>query len=121
LPLIEFICPNCQLSWNKRVPELKEIHDIQKCKRCEAEVSRQGLPSNLAVQRTGTNAATTDHIVGKDAAIRWDDFHGKKEQRDQIRGELGTHALSQTAEGSYTALTSEKLEKRKETYKKLNE
>lgn len=121
MPIIEFICTECNLSWDQRVPVLKDTHDFQNCKRCGASVSRQGLPSTIAVQRTGTSSATTDHIVGQDAALRWDEFHGKKEQRDSVRKDLGTHALTQTQEGSYTALTPEKLEKRKKAYKNLNE
>ena len=121
MPLIEYICPECNMAWNKRVPILSNDQNFQKCKRCGAEVPRQGLPSSVAIQRSGTSSATTDHIVGKDAATKWDAFHAKKEARDQVRKDLGTQALSQTPDGSYTALSPEQLKKRKEAYKFLNQ
>jgi len=121
LPLIEFICPQCSLAWAHRSPTISSEHNTQVCKRCGATVARQGLPSSLAIQRAGTASATTDHIVGQDAAQRWDEFHGKKEARDSIRKELGTQALSQTSDGTFTAASQERLQTRKQAYKFLNE
>ena len=120
MPLLEFICPECSLSWNKRVPIMTETYNYQKCKRCGIDVPKMGLPSYLAIQRTGTSSATTDHIVGSDAEKKWDAFHEKKETRDTIRKDTGVQALTQTTEGSYTPLTPAQLEKRKTAYKSLN-
>ena len=119
--MIEFICPSCSLSWTHRVAAVENAPDTQSCKRCSFEVARQGLPSSLAIQRAGTNAATTDHLVGQDAAVLWDEFHGKKEVRDTVRKELGTPALTQNVDGSYSAATPERISERKEAYKFLNE
>lgn len=95
-------------------------HDKQLCKRCGELVAREGIPSALAIKREGTTSATLDHVIGADAAVKWDSFHERKEERDQIRKELGTAALTQTADGSYAAATPELIEKRKKAYKSLN-
>ena len=120
MPLIEFICPSCSLAWTHRVPVVKPDQDSQKCKRCGSEVQRQGLPSKLAIQRTGTHSATTDHVVGEDAATRWNDFNEKKEVRDKVREETGSFALTKLKDGTYQPLTPERLKERKEAYKNLN-
>lgn len=121
MPLLEYICPKCQLSWSKRVPAPNPAQDIQPCKRCNAMVARQGLPSALAIERAGTSSATIDHVVGVDAEARWSDFHQKKEIRDQARQELGTPAVTQQADGTYTPVTPERMTDRKIAYKALSD
>ena len=121
MPMLEYICPSCNLSWTKRVPSLTKDFDAQPCKRCGLSVSRQGLPSALAIERAGTSSATLDHVVGKDAAARWDDFHEKKEVRDHVRQELGTPAITQMPDGSYAPVSAERMADRKTAYKALSD
>ena len=120
MPLLEFICPKCNLSWSFRTPSISDVHNNKLCKRCGTLVSRQGIPSSVAIQRTGTSSATTDHIVGQDASTRWNAFQEKKEERDSVRKDLGTYAISQNSDGSYGAVTSQKLEDRKQAYKSID-
>jgi hypothetical protein len=59
-------------------------------------------------------------VVGQDAETRWNEFHGKKEARDRVRGELGTPALTQKEDGTYAAATPELIATRKKAYESLN-
>jgi len=120
MPLLEYICPECNLSWNKRVPSNSPDYDQQPCKRCSAKVTRQGLPTQLAIGRAGTSSATIDHIVGQDAEVRWSDFNEKKEARDIVRKEIGSHAVTQLGDGSYAPVSSERMADRKAAYKALS-
>ena len=119
MPLIEYICPECNLAWNWRAPVISDSNDFQSCKRCGANTPRQGLPSHLGIQRTGTSSATTDHIVGQDAEVRWDQFQERKEERDLVRKETGSVALSEGQDG-YVPASPDLISLRKKAYEALN-
>ncbi len=118
---MEYICDSCHLSWNFRAPQISDVHNFQSCKRCGAQTPRQGLPSSLSIQRSGTSSATLDHVVGKDSEARWDQFNERKEERDTLRRDIGTPALTQKVDGGYEAATPEKIALRKKAYEALKQ
>jgi hypothetical protein len=94
---------------------MKEAPETVKCTKCATMIPRKGLPTTLSVGREGTTAETIDHVIGADAARRWDYYHKRIEERDQVRLATKSPSLSQTDTG-YVPLSEERKELRRKAY-----
>ena len=122
MPTYDYYCEKCELKFDKSRMKIEDR--VTDCPKCGTESERQVSIPNIG--RSGTSRTTTDILIGKEADTRWKGIHARKSEKDKIRKESGSHAVS-TQLGkdesgkinyAYKSVTKERLEERKAIYSK---
>lgn len=119
MPLNMFSCPACGLVFQARTQSPSQ--ETISCQRCKAPASKQSSLASFGISRVGMASETMDHAVGSAAQHRWEEIQKDREIRDQVRSEIGSHAVTQLPDGTYTAISEDHMKLRKQAYEPMNE
>lgn len=129
MPVYEFECQECTLRF-KRTLKMDE-HTSHPCPKCAADAPRlwegfgghQFAPGGTAVANSGVHDhdyPTADKAVGRNSEQRWDEIEAREKVKQAVREGGGTRALARRNGQDfveYTAMTEDRMEKRKAAYK----
>lgn len=110
----EYVCPNCDLHFEKLIPTQETPASLMECPRCGHMAQFQEIPSSVGISTTNFSERTIDVAIGADAERRWEDIHQRQAQRDRVRQESQQVGISMTGRSEFTPLTPEDHQRRGE-------
>lgn len=93
-------CPNC----NQRADRIVSSFAFN-FKAPSGQTQGSGVHGNSGVH--DLDYPTLDKAVGRSAAQKWSDYDSSQAERNKIRKESGSHALSMGADGSVSPMSKE--------------
>lgn len=113
MPTYEYACQACEVEFEELLTQSDEIQQFAKqhpCPQCGEPAPRIASAANFAFAAPARAAAgsgvhgqsgihdldypSVDKAVGRSSAKRWDAFNQRKAERDKVRRESGTNAIS---------------------------
>src|SRR6478736_5313710 len=125
MPTYDYICEDCNFKFEESFKKLEESDKPSPCPKCKKPAPR-GVSAPY-VARAGSSRDSADMKIGAAAEKRWEGIHSRRAQKDKLRKEAGTNAITTTiskGEGGqinyqYSPTSKEKLAERKSLYKEV--
>lgn len=128
MPIYEYHCSDCSIEFEQHLntSEAKEFANHFPCPNCKKDASKLSV-YNVSAAFSGTAGNSgfhdvdypiLDKAVGRSSTKKWEKIHQDQAERNKIRRETGSTALTDTGSG-YTPVSSETLNKRTEAFSKL--
>ena len=115
MPTFEYYCDDCEVEFEELLiqkAEVQEYFDHHPCPQCKKRAERirvasfsfkfagqvnqgagSGVHGNSGVH--DLDYPVLDKAVGRSAEAKWEGYDKRKEERDKVRREAGTNAISQ--------------------------
>lgn len=128
MPIYEYNCIDCDIEFEQHLntSEAKEFANYFPCPKCKKDANKMsvysvnasfgGKPGNSGFH--DVDYPVLDKAVGRSSAKKWEKIHRDQAERDKIRRETGSTALTDTGAG-YAPVSSEALNTRTEAFTKL--
>jgi len=140
MPTFEYSCSKCEILFEElllKISEIEEYKDWHPCPQCGDPADREKVSlTNFSfkapggpTQGSGVHGQSgvhdldypkLDKAVGRSSSVRWTNFDKKKKERDRIRKEAGTNALSVGPDGRPKPMSSDVAQKREKVLSNLS-
>jgi putative FmdB family regulatory protein len=128
MPIYEYHCQDCENDFEQflTASEAKQFDKQYPCPLCKKDSPRLsvylvGAKFNGQAGNSGfhdVDYPILDKAVGRSATKKWEKIHKDQAERDKVRKETGSSALTDTGSG-YVATSAEKLTTRTDAFTKL--
>jgi len=134
VPTYEYYCPRCKIIFEQLLLSRTEIRKYAQEHPCDfcGDICRR-IPSATNFQfkgvaegdptRRGNSGVhdldypSLDKAIGRSSNRKWKEFSARKQERDKVRRESGSNALSVSPDGQITSLDARTLDVRDRAFK----
>jgi putative FmdB family regulatory protein len=119
VPTFEYSCDSCEILFEELFVQSDEIEKFKEwhpCPKCQGRATREHISlTNFSfkapagqTQGSGVHGQSgihdldypkLDKAIGRSAAVKWNEYHGRKAKRDKVRKDTGTNSISTTPDG----------------------